>query len=163
MKQLFLVLLVTSISQVINPPQPISTLTKGEIIYYKILKNKPTIDKTYARELASVIVDKASKHNISAIKYAAILAQESGYKLNSINHKSRDYGISQINHRTAKAFNIDTNRLLNDLEYSVEAGLIVLADFKKRYGHREDDYWSRYNSSNRTKRTMYKKLVVGYM
>lgn len=163
MYNLILILLVTSISQILNPIQPSNTLTKGEIIYYKILKNKPTIDKTYARKLATVIAVKTSKHNINAIKYTAILAQESGYKLNAINHKSGDYGISQINHRTAKAFNIDTKRLLKDLDYSVEAGLIVLADFKKRYGHREDDYWSRYNSSNKTKRTMYKKLVVGYM
>lgn len=163
MYNLILILLVTSISQVLNPTQPCDTLTKGEIVYYKILKNKPTIDKTYARKLANVIVDKASKYDISASKYTAILAQESNYKLNAINHKSKDYGISQINHRTAKAFNIDTNRLLTDLDYSVEAGLIVLADFKKRYGHREEDYWSRYNSSNRQKRTIYKKLVVGYM
>jgi len=163
MYNLILILLVTSISQILNPIQPSNTLTKGEIVYYKILKNKPTIDKTYARTLANVIVTKASKHNINAIKYTAILAQESGYRLNSINHKSRDYGISQINHRTARAFNIDTNRLLTDLDYSVEAGLIVLSDFKKRYGHREEDYWSRYNSSNKQKRTIYKKLVVGYM
>ena len=163
MKRLFLALLVMSISQVLNSPQPVSTLTKGEVIYYKILKNKPTIDKTYARKLATVIAVKTSKYNINASKYTAILAQESGYRLNAVNHKSKDYGLSQINIKTAKAFNFDINRLLVDMEYSVEAGLIVLADFKKRYGHREDDYWSRYNSSNKQKRTMYKKLVVGYM
>lgn len=163
MKQLFLIISITLLSQVLNPTQPIRALTKGEVIYYKILRNKPTIDKTYARKLATVIVDKASKHNISASKYTAILAQESGYKLNAINHKSGDYGLSQINIKTAKAFNFDINRLLVDMEYSVEAGLIVLADFKKRYGHKEIDFWTRYNSSNKQKRTMYKKLVVGYM
>lgn len=163
MYNLILSLPIICISQVLNPPQPVITLTKGEVIYYKILKNKPTIDKTYARTLANVIVDKASKHNISASKYTAILAQESNYKLNSINHKSGDYGLSQINYKTAKAFDFDTDRLLTDLEYSIEAGLIVLADFKKRYAHKETDWWSRYNSSNRDKRDRYKKLVVGYM
>ncbi len=74
-----------------------------------------------------------------------------------------DFGIGQINHRTIKSFKFDQDRLLSDLEYSVEAAAIVLADFKRMYGSREEDYWSRYNSGVKSKREAYKVLVARYM
>jgi hypothetical protein len=43
-----------------------------------------------------------------------------------------------------------------DLEYSVKAGAIVLADFKRMYGEKEKDFWTRYNTSHPEKRQKYK-------
>ena len=73
-----------------------------------------------------------------------------------------DIGISQIHYKTAKAFKFQMIRLMLDLEYSVEAGAIVLADFMKRYSKREEDWWTRYNASSRSKRNIYKNLVSRY-
>ena len=136
---------------------------KRDIIYNKILKNKPDINRSYAKKLANIIDIKSIKYNIDPIQYTAMLAQESQYRLEAVNTTTGDYGISQINYRTAAAYGLDIARLISDLEYSVEAGLIVLFDFKKRYAYKETDYWSRYNSSNRTKRDTYKKSVEGYI
>ena len=79
-----------------------------------------------------------------------------------------DFGISQIYYKTAKAFKLDLDELLTNLEYSVEAGAIVLGDFKKRYGKRESDYWVRYNCGTKpsTKRATcrrYKERVEKYL
>ena len=74
-----------------------------------------------------------------------------------------DFGMSQIYYKTANSFGFNINKLTTDLEYSVEAGAIVLADFRKRYANRELDWWTRYNASSRTKRNIYKQLVERYL
>lgn len=128
------------------------------------------------------------KHKVPANIYTAILMQESGYALEArgcytgltdisvkdgdkyLGKKNNvevticmDFGMSQIYYKTARAFKFELSRLTTDLEYSVEAGTIVLADFKKRYSHREIDWWTRYNASSPTKRLVYKKLVERYL
>ena len=71
-----------------------------------------------------------------------------------------DFGISQIFHVTARSFGFDIEKLTNDLDYSVEAGVIVLADFKRMYSSREpNDWWTRYNSPTRHHRQVYRELV----
>jgi len=132
-------------------------------IYCQIIKNSPKIDQGYALDLARYINEAAVEFNIKPYRLAAILAQESGYKLSSVNKNSNDYGIAQINHRTVAAFGLCKNKLLTDLSYSIKAGAMVLSDFKKRYGHKEENYWTRYNSSNPEKREEYKQLVSRYL
>ncbi|HLD91698.1 MAG TPA: transglycosylase SLT domain-containing protein [Patescibacteria group bacterium] len=131
--------------------------------YRQILKNKPNIDKKYATKLAKLIDRHSIKHKIPAHIYTAILMQESGYKLGAKRciKKCTDFGISQINHRTAKSYNLDRSKLLKDLDYSIWAGAMVLADFK-RYKKTEKRWWSRYNASSKHKRLEYEKLVKRY-
>ena len=132
-------------------------------IFDQVVKNHPKIDRIYAREVAKAIQKVAKEMGIKPERLAAILAQESRYTLNAVNRRSRDYGIAQINHKTIESFGFDKQRLLTDLEYSVKAGAIVLADFKRMYGKREKDYWTRYNSSNPDKRKKYEILVARYL
>ena len=132
-------------------------------VYCQIIKNNPSLDRKYAMKLSNAIHAVAVLYDIEPKKYAAILAQESMYKLNAHNKDSKDYGISQINHSTAKAYKFNTKKLTTDLAYSIEAGAIVLADMKRMYASKEKDWWTRYNSSNATKRKKYKTLVARYM
>lgn len=132
-------------------------------VYNHILKNKPNLDPVYADRLAWAIYSTSNKYKLNPLKVSAILRQECRYLLKCINDTSKDYGIGQINHKTIKAFNFDKNRLLVDLDYSVEAAVIVLADFKRMYGRKEVDYWTRYNASNPQKREVYKQLVVRFL
>lgn len=105
-----------------------------------------------------------------------MLMQESAYKISAKNIRCGisietgqkdciidDYGIGQINHKTIKAFNFDQQKLLTDLTYSVEASAKVLADFKRMYGKKDSEYWTRYNASTPSKRLVYKRLVSRYM
>lgn len=132
-------------------------------VMVQILRNHPNIDMDYAREVASAIYKVSGELRLRPERLAAILAQESMYTLNAVNRQSKDFGIAQINWRTVERYGFDKKRLLTDLEYSVKAGAIVLADFKRMYGKREKNYWSRYNSSDETKRKEYEILVARYM
>lgn len=105
-----------------------------------------------------------------------MLMQESAYKISAKNVKCGtsittgerdcvvvDYGIGQINYKTIKHFKFDEKKLTSNLEYSIEAAAIVLADFKRMYGKKDNEYWTRYNASTKEKRTTYKMLVARYM
>lgn len=73
-----------------------------------------------------------------------------------------DFGISQIHINTIERFDFNILKLTTDLEYSVEAGAIVLAGFKKKYSKREELWFTRYNSSNKIKRDIYYELIKRY-
>lgn len=145
-----------------TPMYVVEAIPRQGISYNQIIKNNPSLDERYATQLSFVVDRVAKEFGIRPERLAAILAQESMYRLDAVNKRSKDYGIAQINHRTIKNFGFDKKLLLTNLEYSVKAGAIVLADFKKRYGHREKDYWTRYNSSRPEKRQEYKQLVAKF-
>lgn len=155
----FLTLLApTSIEVAIAPP-PEPHLE----VFRHVLKNRADLDLPYANRLSKAIYKASTAHGLNPIKVSAILRQECRYRLKCINAVTKDYGIGQINIKTIHAFKFDKTRLLNDLDYSVEAAVIVLADFKRMYGQKEQDYWTRYNTSNPEKRKKYKQLVAQYL
>lgn len=135
----------------------------------QIKKNHPSLDEEYSRQIASAITVVSKKHNIKADKIAAIAMQESTYQLDAtncytINGKKRcDYCMMQINDRTAKNFGFDKKRLMTDIQYCVEAGALVLKDFKRMYGKKEAKWWTRYNSSNPEKREIYEDKVERWL
>jgi hypothetical protein len=132
-------------------------------VYNQILKNKPSMDKKTAKLISHHIQMVYIKYKIPRRIYTAILMQESKYDLKAFNKKSKDYGISQINEKTIKAFGFDKSRLTTDLKYSIEAGAIVLADFQKRYEKKEATWFTRYNSSNPKKRKEYFRNIHRYL
>jgi hypothetical protein len=132
-------------------------------VYKQILTNRPKIDKIKAKQIAHHISMVYIKYKIPKKVYAAILMEESRYKLGAVNNSSSDYCMAQINIRTIKAFKFDKKRLLTDLEYCIEAGAIVLADFQRMYAHKEATWFTRYNSSNPIKRKSYFNRVYRWM
>lgn len=88
-----------------------------------------------------------------------MLRQESSYVLNAISKQCgvldldkyeeaciySDFGISQINYKTAKRYKLNLTALLTDLEYSINAGAKVLSWFYKTYAHKEKNWFVRYN------------------
>lgn len=130
------------------------------IIYNQIYKNNSKLEHAYIYKLADIIIKASKKHNLDPKKFSAILAQECRYKLNCINHKSKDYSIGQINIKTIRAYNLDKTRLLKDLDYSVDSAAMVLADFKKRFAHKEKDWHCRYNVGTAEFNTIKDKCVI---
>lgn len=156
-----------------RPEKPSPELVK---VLKQINRNSPKLSKQYSMSLARTILAQSKKHKVSAKILTAMLMQESSYNISAKGLKcgisittgekdcvAVDYGIGQINHKTIKSFKFDEKKLLSNLDYSVEASAIVLADFKRMYGHKEDEYWTRYNASNSEKRQVYKTLVARYM
>ena len=165
---LILTILLTWVNSVV------ATNCEDHPIFCSIVSNLPTIDKNYAMKLSNIIYKVSEKYKIPSLIYTAILMQESEYNqhakgcivgLDENLEEKRvcsDYGISQINYRTARRYKFDLKKILEDLEYAVDCGAIVLYNFKKRY-EGEHNYWSRYNSSNKDKRQVYEKLVSRYI
>lgn len=73
-----------------------------------------------------------------------------------------DYGIGQINYRNIIKLKMDVQRLATDLTYSVRNSVKILCNFKRRYGKKDINWWSRYNARNKIKRREYTKLVERY-
>lgn len=130
---------------------PISSANEENIIRSQILKNRPRINRKYLSRLTKSIHKATSKWRIPSKIFTAILMQESSYRLNAKNCRkfSCDYGISQVNSSTAKAFKFDKARLLVDLDYSVDAGAQVLSWFYMTYAKREKNWFLRYNVGTR--------------
>lgn len=132
-------------------------------IYRQILNNKPGIDKKYAKQIAKHVSVVHVKYKIPKRVYVAILMQESSYNLEAYNKKSSDFGMSQINKRTARAFGFNTKKLTTDLKYSIEAGAIVLADFQRMYGKKDALWFTRYHHSKPSLRKKYLKNISRWM
>lgn len=124
-----------------------------------LFKLQPRLDQDKARQLHHAIMVNSYKYNLNAKLLTAILFQESSFNLGAVNKKSNDYGIGQINYRTAKHFCPDIKRLLTDLKYSVTCAAKVLHDFKNRYFKKEKYFFTRYNSSRKIKRREYRKKI----
>lgn len=133
-------------------------------LYIRMGKINPYLDDQYKKKVLVAIYSSANRHSVAVNKLYGILAQECRFRLKCVNRASNDFGIGQINERTVEAFGFDIDRLMTDLEYSVEAAAIVLADFKRMYWKREGDrYWTRYNSGRPSKREAYRVLVARFM
>lgn len=92
------------------------------------------------------VINAARKHRLDADLLMAIYKLESGLKLGAINKHTHDYGIAQVNRHTAAAYKLDKRRLLKDLQYSADAGALILRGFKDQYAAREPATWvCRYN------------------
>jgi hypothetical protein len=74
-----------------------------------------------------------------------------------------DFGIGQINEITIRSYDFDIDKLLYDVDYSVEAAAIVLTDIRKGYQKKESDWWTRYNASTFEKREVYRHLVTRFL
>lgn len=146
----------------------ITTYRPHNKVYNHILRNNPNLDPTYIEALSKAVYGYSKKYSLDPIRVSAILRQECNYKLDCVNIASKDYSLGQINIKTIKAFRFNKKRLMRDINYSVEATTIVLADFKRMFGH-EKDWYCRYNvgTGNRAlikdKCNTYKRLVARYL
>lgn len=102
--------------------------------------------------------------------------QESAYRVSAVNKacglKERDlasekacvwqdFGMSQINYKTAQQYDFDLELLTSDEKYSIEAGAQVLVWFKDTYRHREPTmWWTRYNCG--TKKNVMRSTCLRY-
>lgn len=157
----------------------IASVCSKHPVYCQIRKNKPTISKKYAMRISNIIHKMHLKHKIPTKIFTAILNQESGYSLKAKGRKCgytkkgtkecvyTDYGISQIHWKSVELWKFDLTRLTTDLEYSIEAGAIILADVMKRFEKKDKEWYTRYNCGFRgsTKRDtcqIYKRLIKRY-
>jgi soluble lytic murein transglycosylase-like protein len=103
------------------------------------------IDKVAPKyKLLNRYIDEAAiKHNVDPSLLNCIFHVESTHTLDAVS-KTGDYGIGQINIRSWKKFSPD--RLLTDLQYSINASAEVLSFYKQLAAQDEPTTWPcRYN------------------
>lgn len=92
----------------------------------------------------------SKKHNISTELVLSILKIESNYCKYKVNSETNDYGCMQINEinfaKLKRIYNITKHDLMTNEEKSIEAGVLILKEFKMLYKHKEPKLWPcRYN------------------
>jgi hypothetical protein len=132
---------------------------KEHKIYCAIKTLQPTIDHGFALELSNYIFRYSLRHGTNPYRTVAIIAQESMFR--NIN-TNIDIGIYQINVNTATAYNIDTLRLQEDLEYATEQHILLLKKKKEYCLDLEEEAWTCYHSKTPKHRKAYKIAVDRY-
>jgi len=111
----------------------------------QILSNNPNLPIEYITQVDYLAEKYCKKNNIPCNIFKAILAVESRYELSAYNKKTKDYGIGQINEKTIEAMSLDKVKLMTDLDYSIRKSAKILAYFHKRFAHKEQYWYVRYN------------------
>jgi soluble lytic murein transglycosylase-like protein len=99
-----------------------------------------------AEELYIKVEKAALRHGIDPMLYFNILQVESELDQNAFNASTHDYGIAQINHKTAVLYKFSVQKLKTDVDYNLNAGAIILRDVQKSFKAKEPLTWyCRYN------------------
>jgi len=80
------------------------TLLTSTALTDQIRANKPSIDPTLARSIATINAEMCQKYKVDCKLVTAIQMQESGYRLNVV--AGGDYGIMQVNEYNIKAYGL---------------------------------------------------------
>lgn len=75
----------------------------------------------------------AVRHKLCPSLFRAILGAESNWNHEAFNPFTLDYGIGQINYKTAEALSIDLKQLRANRAYSIEKAAYVLANHEKLF------------------------------
>ncbi len=101
--------------------------------------------------MAKAIHKETKKAELDWRLVTAIFFQESSLRLDPQNcHKNhcQDFGLGQVRLKVwGDHFDIDRNRILSDVHYSVHVSVKVLKDYKRRYGKKELNWFTRYHSN----------------
>lgn len=173
MKTIILIFILVSSFSYGNTP--IHRPIPHDVTYYEIIKIHPEINRKQAQIISKHIVIASKKYNLDKHLLVSIFAQESMFdnsvrncntgidKDNNPKKVCFDFGISQINYLTAKAFKFDLSKIRKDIGYAIECGALVLKNIKNRYAKKEPkDWWTRYNSNSKYWRKHYNKLVCRF-
>lgn len=95
--------------------------------------------------LSALITKHAKAALIERAILSCVLKVESNYRMGVISDTD-DYGIAQINAKTARMYKLDLVELLTNADYSVAAAANILKDYKRAFKPTETNTWvARYN------------------
>lgn len=99
--------------------------------YDKLPKPRKRQQRIAPEALAPVLLEGWQKHRISPQTAIRIMHVESKFDALAVNRRTHDYGLMQINTRTAKAMGLSRNCLM-DWRCNLRAGLAIAAYAQKR-------------------------------
>ena len=111
--------------------------------------------------LGYLITKKALEANLEPLTVAALIATESDFRQEATN-PSGDFSIAQINYPVWQVEfvrlgreGLDLNRLMNDVEYSLDRMMEILVILRERHPN-DKQFYGRYHSGT-------KSLKIGYL
>ena len=110
-----------------SKPRPLDQLRAIQ----KLLEKHSVPQAVPPKELAPVILKLSKQYRLDAVLVASIVLIESKGDANAFNSRTLDYGLMQINHRTARAYGVGPACLMH-WPCNLETGMRVLADFGTR-------------------------------
>lgn len=123
----------------------------------------PSLSKQDADMYSRSIVKYSKQYGVDWRVSVAIFKQESNFNHKSINWKSHDYGIGQMNAKTIQNRDIDLGALMTDHDYAIEQTFQMLKELQDKYGKidsKNDLRWfTRYHSFTPSIRKNYRKLL----
>lgn len=111
---------------------------------YALLTPKQRRRAPPAPKLAKHLLNIKYLYGLKPELMLSIIAHESGFNPRAYNKRTKDYGLMQINIKTAQAYEIN-NECILDWECSLLAGARILYDFKRHYFKKEKHWYVRYN------------------
>lgn len=133
----------------------VSNLAYGQVLafsetnWFTVKPESPVYhDKKLGKKeilLAIEITKVATKYNIDRNLFSCILKVESGYRTNVVSATS-DYGIGQINKKTAESLSINLQKVLSNRMYALTESAKILKSYKDVFSEDEPTLWfCRYN------------------
>lgn len=130
-----------------------------------IMTLQPALPGGEAHLLSNYIHKYSLKYNVNPYRVVAIAMQESSlinrHRVNK-NNEITDVGIYQFHIGTIKAYNMDMEKLMTDLEYATDRMCWLLSQKKKYCEDLNDEAWTCYHSRTESLRRKYKKQVNNY-
>ena len=137
-------------------------------IYCSIIKVNRQVDRKFAMRLSNALY----RYGAGRVS-VAIAMQESGLRnIKKVTHEfvggrvAIDYGVFQINHRTARHYGMDIARLQTDLAYQVRQHLRLLRSkvrVCKAKGWAKGEEYSCYHSFTKRHRRKYARSVQRWL
>lgn len=153
-------------------------LHKRNKICHKIVTLNPQIDHKFAYKLSNQFLRASKKYNLSKDLLISIAFQESSFQQDIIREVTglikegksfkkvrvgTDFCLMQIHISNIKKLNLDTEKLLTDSKYCIDAGAKILSHYKNKYYKREKLWWTRYNALSSAKRDIYYNKVSRHL
>ena len=131
---------------VLAPCVSLSSQVPPALDYVKVIKKlQPAMSGSDAHHL-NIALKRVMKSGTCKVSPALILSiafHESSLRKSAIGRlrsDTKDYGLMQINEKTALSLKLDRVRLMKDEAYSLQAGCQVLTANRQRYSHKVP-YW----------------------
>jgi len=127
-----------------------------------VRNTNPHLDKSDVTYISKVLQEKAEQYDLDLVTFAAVVAQESSFKLNlEVCHGVRgncDIGLGQISSFWVKTWKLDKKRLQYDIAYNLDVAARIL---KAAYDENptEKKAYSRYYNPIPKHRKEYEKRV----
>jgi hypothetical protein len=113
--------------------------------------------------MAKAIHKETSEAGIDWRLVTAIFFKESSLRLDPQNcreNECEDYGLGQVRFSVwGEHFNIDRERMISDVRYSVHISVKVLKTYKQRYESTDLNWFTRYHSNKPELRHIYEKQL----